>query len=83
MGAPKPKEFLDRDGTLAKCPDKVRLRDGPAVDQLGDADPVGLAKSSDPHAPGIVDMSRDHPEGAAGCAGDYLVTDRGRQANEE
>jgi len=83
MGTPQAEEILDGSSTLAKGPDKVSFLDNPPVYRHGDTNTVWLAKSSNPHAPRIVDMAGDHPGSAAGCPRDRQVPDRGRETGKK
>ena len=48
-----------------------------------DPDPVRAAQRFDPHAPGVVNMARDHPDGAARNTGDHCRPEFEREVFDE
>src|SRR6266404_6834627 len=82
-GAPEPEKAADAPAAAFECRHQIPSADPPAIDALGHSNAVLLADHLDPHAAGVVDMSRNHPDRAARSPWNALSPERGGQVLDE
>ena len=72
-------ERLDPPATAVQGGKQLASRNRAAIDRDGDRDPVFPAERLEPHAPGVVEMPRDHADRAPRRPWNGGIPNRGRQ----